>query len=54
MKNDEGTTTDFGVFPTGSTVAQQLIPVEFDIEFLVNIEKSNTWDFSVQEFTNLL
>ena len=52
-ENDEVTSTDFGVFPTGSTVAQQLNPVEFDIKFLVNIEKSNTLDFSVQEFTNL-
>ena len=40
MENDEGTSTDFGVFPTGSTIAQQLNPVEFDIKFLVNIEKS--------------
>ena len=54
MENDEGASTDFGVFPTGSAIAQQLNPVKFDIEFLVNIEKSNTWDFSVQEFTNLL
>ena len=54
MENDEGASTDFGVFPTGSTKAQQLNPVEFDIKFLVNIEKSNTWDFSVEEFTNLL
>ena len=54
MENDEVTRTDFGVFPTGSTITQELNPVEFDIKFLVNIEKSNTWDFSVQEFTNLL
>ena len=53
MENDEGASTEFGVFPTGSTIAQQLNPVEFDIKFLVNIEKSNTWDFSAQEFTNL-
>ena len=53
MENDEGTSTDFRVLPTGSTIAQQLNHVEFDIKFLVNIEKSNTWDFSVQEFTNL-
>ena len=53
MENDEGTSTDFGVFPTGSTIAQQLNPVEFDIKFLINIEKSSTWDFSVKEFTNL-
>ena len=53
MENDEGTSTDFGVFPTGSTIAQQLNLVEFDIKFLANIEKSSTWDFSVQESTNL-
>ena len=47
MENDEGTSTDFGVFLTVSTVAQQLNPVEFDIKFLVNIEMSNTWYFSV-------
>lgn len=52
MENDEGTSTDFGVFPTGSIIAQQLNPGEFNIKFLVNIEKSNMWDFSVQEFTN--
>ena len=46
MENDEGTSTDFGVF-------LELNPFEFDIKFLVNIGKSNTWDFSVQEFTNL-
>ena len=45
MENDEGTSTDIGVFPTGSTIAQQLNPVEFDIKFLVNIEKSNKWYF---------
>ena len=43
MENDEVASTDFGVFPTGSTVVQQLNPVEFDIKFLVNIEKSNTF-----------
>ena len=53
MENYEGNSTDFGVFPTRSTKAQQLIFVEFDIKFLVNIKKPNTWDFSVQEFTNL-
>ena len=53
MENDEGTSTDFGVFPTKSTIAQQLNPVEFDIKFLANNKKSNTWDFSFQEFTNL-
>ena len=53
MENNEGASTDFGVFPTGSTIAQQLNPVEFDIKFLVNIKKSNTWDFSVQELTNV-
>ena len=42
MENDEGTSTDFGVFPTGSTIAQQLNLVEFDIKFLANIEKSST------------
>ena len=54
MDNNEGASTDFGVFPTGSIIAQQLNPVEFNIKFLVNIKKSNTWDFSVQELTNLL
>ena len=53
MENDERTGTDFGVFPTGSAIAQQSNPVEFVIKFFVNIEKSNRWDFSVQEFTNL-
>ena len=53
MENDEGTSTDFGVFPTGSAITQQLNPVEFDIKFLVNIEKSNTWDFSVHKLINL-
>ena len=53
MENDEETNTDFGDFPTGSTITQKLNPVEFDIKFFVNIEKSNTWNFSVQEFTNL-
>ena len=53
MESDKGTSTDFGVFPTGPIIAQQLNPVEFDIKFFVKIEKSNTWDFSVQEFTNL-
>ena len=53
MESNKGTSTDFGVFPTGPIIAQQLNPVEFDIKFLVNIEKSSTWDFSVQEFTNL-
>ena len=42
MESDEGTSTDFGVFATGSTVAQQLNVVEFDIKFLANTEKSNT------------
>ena len=53
MENDEGTRTAFGVFPTGSTVPQQLNPVEFNIKFIVNMGNSNTQDFSVQEFTNL-
>ena len=53
MEYDEGISTDFGVSPTGSTIAQQLNLVEFDIKFLVHIEKSSTWNFSVQEFTNL-
>ena len=53
MENDEGTSTGFGLFPTGSTIAQQLNSVEFDIKLLVNIEKPKTWDLSVQEFTNL-
>ena len=26
MENDEGTSSDFGVFSTGSTIAQQLNP----------------------------
>ena len=47
MENDEGTSTDFGVFPTGSTAAQQLNLVEFDINFFCNIKKSKTWDFSI-------
>ena len=42
MENDKGTSTDFGVFPSGSTIAQQSNPVEFDVKFLINIEKSNT------------
>ena len=50
MENDWGTSTDFGVFPAGSNIAQQLNSVDFDIKFLVNIKTSNTWDFSVQEF----
>ena len=45
MENDEGTSNDFGVFPTGSTKAQQLNPVEFDIKLLVNTDESNAWDF---------
>ena len=53
MESDEETSNDFGVFLTGSTKAQQLNPVEFDIKFVVNIEESNAWDFSVQEFTIL-
>ena len=32
MESDEGTSTDFGVLPTGSTIAQQFNPVEFDIK----------------------
>ena len=51
MESDEATSTDLVVFPTESTIAQQLNPVEFGIKFLVNIEKSNAPDFSVQEFT---
>ena len=47
MENDEGISTDFGVFATGSTVAQQLNLVEFNIKFLDNIENLNTWDFSI-------
>ena len=54
MENDERTSTDFVVYPTGSAVAQQLSHVEFDFKFLVNIEKSNMWGFSVQEFRNVL
>ena len=42
MEYDEGITTDFVVFPTASNIAQQLNLVEFDIKFLVNIEKSST------------
>ena len=53
MKSDEGTSTDFGVFPTESTLAQQSNTVEFDINFLVNIKKFNAWDFFVQEFAIL-
>lgn len=34
MENDKGTRTDFDVFAPGSTVAQQLNVVEFDIKFL--------------------
>ena len=41
MENDEGTSTEFGVFPTGTTIAQQLNHTEFDIKLLVNIEKSS-------------
>ena len=53
MEIGEGTSTDFGVFPTDSTLAQQSNPVEFNINFLVNIKKFNAWDFSVQEFAIL-
>ena len=53
MEIDEGRSTDFKVLPTESTIAQQLNPVEFNINFLVNIKKSNPWDFSVQKFTIL-
>ena len=53
MEIGEGTSTDFGVFPTDSTLAQQSNPVEFNINFLVNIKKFNVWDFSVQEFAIL-
>ena len=53
MENDKGTSTDFGFFLAGTTVAQQLNLVEFDIKFLVDVEKSNTWYFSVQELVNL-
>ena len=42
MENGQGTSNNFGVFPTGSTVAQQLNPIEFEIKFFLNIEKNKT------------
>ena len=52
MENDEGTNTDFGVFPTGSTISQQLNPVEFDTKFFDSMEKSNKWDFLFRNSQN--
>ena len=45
IESDAGTSTNFGVFPIESTVAQQLNPVEFHIKFLVKMDKSNARDF---------
>ena len=53
MENDEKVSTEFGDFPTGSTLANQLSPVEFDVKLEFNIEKCNIIKFSVQEFVNL-
>ena len=43
MENDEGTSNDFGVFPTGSTKAQ--LKLKGQLKLLVNIDESNAWDF---------